>query len=199
MKKGEKYGKLVYLGRDYSKDSRYGLFKCDCGNTKSIITYNVKNGATRSCGCINKIDPPHTTYGYSHTRIDNIYKTMISRCGNPNNRTYKYYGARGICVCEEWKTDKIKFFEWAFANGYSDTLTLDRKDNYQGYSPDNCRWITYKGQNNNRRNNRLITAFGKTKTVAEWADERKIKAATIHARLKRGWSAEKALKQEEAW
>ena len=132
-------------------------------------------------------------HGLAHTRIDNIYKSMVDRCNNPNCRIYYKYGGRGIKVCEEWRTNKTSFFEWAFTNGYSEELTLDRADNSKGYSPENCRWVSYKVQANNTRANRLITAFGETKTMSEWAGETGIKSATIWARLKRGWSAEMTL------
>ena len=193
---GKRFGNLVCIGKDPSKDSRYYLFKCDCGNVKSIIQDSVKRGATISCGCYRKKNPAHLTYGFSHTRIDNIFKSMIDRCENPKSYNYHKYGARGIRVCNEWKTNKVRFFEWAFSNGYSESLTLDRIDNSKGYSPNNCRWVTYKVQNNNRRNNHRITAFGMEKTMSEWSDYTGIKASNIYCRLKKGWSVEKALTKE---
>lgn len=136
----------------------------------------------------------HFKHGLAHTRIDNIYKGMISRCYHPRNIRFDRYGGRGITVCDEWKNDKTKFFEWAFANGYTDDLTIDRIDGDKGYSPDNCKWKTQKAQQNNRCNNRQIELNGETHTMAEWSDITGIKAPTIWARLKRGLSAEEALK-----
>lgn len=136
----------------------------------------------------------HFKHGLSHTRIDNIYKGMISRCYHPQNIRFDRYGGRGITVCDEWRNDKIKFFEWAFANGYTDDLTIDRINGDKGYSPDNCRWKTQKAQQNNRCNNRQIELNGETHTMAEWADITGLNPSTIWARLKRGWSAEEALK-----
>ena len=193
MKKGERHGMLVCIGKDPDKDGRYYLYKCDCGNVKSIIQDNVKRGATKSCGCYQKKHPAHITYGFSHTRIDNIYKGMVSRCYYSSNIHYKNYGGAGIEVCDEWKNDKTKFFEWAFSHGYTENLTLDRIDGSKGYSPDNCRWVTYKKQNNNRRNNRYLEAFGKKKTIAEWSDELGIPYSRIWHRLYSGWDAERAL------
>ena len=135
----------------------------------------------------------HVTYGFSHTRIDNIYKSMISRCYCPNNINYNRYGGRGITVCEEWKNDKRNFFEWAFVNGYSEKLTIDRKDVNKGYSPDNCRWATQKEQQNNRSNNRVLEFNGVSHTLGEWFDITGIKLGTIWNRLKSGWSAEDTL------
>ena len=135
----------------------------------------------------------YVKHGYAHTRIDHIYKTMIDRCENPKSYNYHKYGARGIRVCEEWKTNKLAFFEWAFANGYAEKLTIDRKDNSKGYSPENCRWITYQEQNNNRRSNRLETIDGVTHTLAEWSRISGIKAGTIQYRLTKGWNPKDAV------
>ena len=133
------------------------------------------------------------THGLAHTRIDNIYKAMVSRCYSKKNNRYARYGERGIAVCDEWLTDKRKFFEWAFANGYDDSLTLDRFDVNKGYSADNCRWVTQKEQQNNRSNNVHITLDGETHTISEWADITGIRAQTLWARLKMGWSIKRAL------
>ena len=196
MKTGERHGRLVCIGKDTTRDNRYYLFKCDCGNVKSIIAHNVQRGATKSCGCICKEHPSHTIYGYSHTRIDNIYKSMIDRCENPKSYNYYKYGAKGIRVCKEWKEDKMSFFAWAFETGYADNLSIDRIDNSKGYSPNNCRWVTTKEQANNKTNNRIISAFGMKKTLAQWADYSGIPYNTLWARLRSGWVIERALTEE---
>ena len=134
--------------------------------------------------------------GLSHTRIDHIYKGMIARCHNPKAINYHRYGGRGIMVCDEWKTNKKTFFDWAFANGYRRDLTLERKDNDKGYSPDNCRWATPTEQSNNRRSNRYLEAFGKRQTMAQWSRETGISEGTLHSRLKKGWSVERAVSEQ---
>ena len=119
---------------------------------------------------------------------------MKKRCLNRNRSDFKYYGGRGISVCEEWQFNFENFYNWAISNGYADNLTLDRIDPNKNYCPENCRWATQKEQCENRRNNRLITAFGKTHTISQWAQITGIKFTTIKGRIDRlGWSAEKAL------
>ncbi len=132
-------------------------------------------------------------HGYSHTRIDHIYKSMVDRCENSKSYNYHKYGANGIHVCEEWKTNKIRFFEWAFSNGYKEDLTLDRIDPARGYSPENCRWVDYITQNNHRKSNRFETIDGVTHTVAEWSRISGIKQGTIQYRLAKGWNPKDAV------
>lgn len=96
---------------------------------------------------------------------------MKARCGNPNNRSYPHYGGRGIKVNDCWLHDYNAFKEWAYANGYSDNLTIDRIDNNKGYSPDNCRWIPKEKQASNRRMNFYFTYRSRTLCLSEWCKE----------------------------
>ena len=129
-------------------------------------------------------------------RLQNIFLHMKDRCYNPNFKEYKHYGGRGITICDEWQTPYSwkggrAFKKWALENGYADNLTLDRIDVNKGYSPDNCRWVSMKTQQNNKRNNRLITYNGKTQTIALWCEELKLPFSTVKNRLNRGLPAEK--------
>lgn len=193
---GQRFGRLTVLERSGAYRSKKGqiqtrwLCRCDCGNNTVVHGASLKKGATRSCGCIRT--ETHTKHGHSRTRLYCIWRAMRHRCEDENNIGYRVYGAEGKFVCEEWKEFQ-SFYDWAMANGYADNLTIERKDGSRGYSPDNCRWATMEEQQNNRRNNRIITYNGETHTLAQWSKIKNIKQATIASRLNRGWSVEKAL------
>lgn len=120
---------------------------------------------------------------------------MQIRCFCKTDKNYPEWGGRGITICEEWLGEDgfIRFYEWAMANGYSDELSIDRKDNDGDYEPSNCRWITKAEQNRNKRNNVFLTYNGKTMTCAEWSKELGLNVGTVNNRLHKGYSIEECL------
>lgn len=126
-------------------------------------------------------------------RLMRIYSMMKQRCYNTTMPNFKYYGGRGITVCEEWRNNSQSFYDWAISNGYSENLTLDRIDNNGNYEPSNCRWISMKEQGNHRSNNVILTLNGESHTVSEWSEIVGIKQYVIRNRIRRGWSVENAL------
>ena len=103
------------------------------------------------------------------TRLHGIWWAMISRCRYKGDTNYRYYGQRGISVCEEWANDFTAFAEWAAASGYTDDLTIDRKDPNGNYCPENCRWATKEQQFRNRRSNVWIEVDGVRMVQQDWA------------------------------
>lgn len=88
----------------------------------------------------------NSTHGMSNKRIYNIWKGMRRRCNNPKYPKYKFYGGKGVRVCDEWNKPYggfEKFYEWAISNGYDDDLTIDRIESDKDYCPENCRWISF--------------------------------------------------------
>lgn len=132
------------------------------------------------------------THGGTGTPEYEAWRHMVRRCVNPKDPAYKYYGARGIGVCDRWRDDFLVFLT-DMGLRPSSNHSLDRIDNQKSYSPDNCRWATWIEQNNNRRNSRILTYDGKSQSVAQWAVALGMKEDTIRKRLNRGWSAEKTL------
>lgn len=136
---------------------------------------------------------PMYSHGCAKTPIYFVYYNMIDRCHYPKDHKYRLYGARGIKVCDEWRNNKNKFFEWAFAHGYKKGLSLDRIDNDGDYTPENCRWATVKQQANNRRTNHVVCINGEKHTITEWANISGVHKSTIRERILRGWEGEKLL------
>jgi hypothetical protein len=124
--------------------------------------------------------------GISHTRLYNIWLKLKAKCYRITDDHYKWYGGRGITVCDEWKNDFKAFYDWAMSNGYADDLTIDRIDNNGNYCPSNCRWVDMKTQCNNRRSNILVTVDGKTLNIQQWSELTGIKYHTLYMRYMRG-------------
>ncbi len=184
---GQRFGRLVaikYLG------NRYWLCACDCTNTKSIRGNRLRNGTTKSCGCICKETPNSRTHGYTGTRTFNIWQAMKARCTNSNHTHYESYGGRGIEICKRWS----KFENFLADMGEADkNMTLERINNDVGYNKTNCKWATRLHQANNRRSNKYIEHNGVRKTYAQWSRHLGGCARLVQSRLSKGWSEERAV------
>lgn len=139
----------------------------------------------------------HYKHGGKGTKLYEVWCSMKRRCELPTFSSYKYYGGRGISVCNEWKESFIAFRKWAFENGYKEGLSLDRIDNNGNYEPSNCRWATMKEQANNQNHTLKINYKGEIKTLTEWAEILGIKRHTLYQRIyKKGWTIERAFTEK---
>lgn len=190
---GNRYGKLVALERAKNR-GKHTMWKCkcDCGNYTITGANELKQGTTKSCGCL-KFESRNSTHGLTKTRLYSIWSKMKDRCLNKNNPAYKWYGGRGITICQEWLDDFMDFYKWAIENGYKEGLSIDRIDVNGNYEPCNCRWITLEEQALNTRTTKFLTYKGETKTVSEWCDITGIKKTTMLNRIRLGFSAEECI------
>lgn len=139
--------------------------------------------------------PNNNKHGMWKHRLYRIYNNMKSRCFNKNNTAYRNYGERGITVCDSWIGENgfVNFKEWAFENGYSDELTLDRIDNNGNYCPENCRWITFHEQQKNKRITRKVVFGGKEMCARDFAMMCTECEATVYKKLRNGVRAEEII------
>lgn len=165
---GKTFGSWKVLYRNGSTPNKAAIWRCECqlcGSQYDVVGSSLINGYSTKCRrCV-----PRITLKKQHRgdRIYHIYSAMKQRCYNENSLSFPNYGGRGIKMCDDWYNSPDSFIEWAYNNGYADELTLDRIDNDKGYYPENCRWVTYKEQANNKRNNIIIIYKGDTYTLRE--------------------------------
>lgn len=194
---GRTFGKLTVIERLEALPHRCYRFlcQCECGGQVEVHSSNLYGGHTRSCGCLlpQKNQELRITHGMRWRAEYSTWCAIKQRCSNPNATAYRLYGGRGIEMCAEWAASFEAFFRdmGTRPNGTS----IDRIDVNKGYAPGNCRWASSKVQGRNRRVCKTLTYLGRTKTVAEWAEETGINLKTLCTRLERGWPVGRALEE----
>ena len=147
----DKHGNVLWLCRCLGKNGD------DCGKEVIVSANSLRMGHTQSCGCLQRERSREriTTHGCAHEPWFPTYATMMRRCGHWEGSSeckLRLYRDRGITVCEEWRNSPKAFGDWFLAHGWHKGLQIDRIDNNKGYSPENCRVVTCKENNNNKRN-----------------------------------------------
>lgn len=157
---GMTFERLTVIGEGGRTKDRHILWecRCECGNIVNVSSRDLVTGHTKSCGCLQKDTIRNIRYkhGDRDSKLYSVWKTMKKRCENSNHKDYKWYGAKGVSVCDNWH-DYCVFKEWAINNGYDENAewgqcTIDKINPYGNYEPNNCRWVTMAEQARNKRN-----------------------------------------------
>lgn len=180
---------------------------CSCGATLSVRGKSLRSGNTKSCGCLQRDKASAraatgitTTHGASrrgeaHSTYE-VWRSMVTRCGNPRHEAYPLYGGRGVTVCPQW-LGATGFATFLADVGFQPFgMTLDRRENNGGYCPENVRWASWHTQSRNRRSNRVITFGGASRVVSDWATELGVHLSTLRYRIAH-WGTERALSSKQ--
>lgn len=198
VKIGDRFGRLTVIAEAPHGRNKLGhrvrqvLCRCDCGVEKIKEPRYLRAGYAKSCGCLPKelTAKRSRTHGATAGRqIHPLYSgwlKMRSRCRNPNDPHYEYYGGRGITICDRW-FDHFMCFVEDMGPKPSPEYTVDRIDNSRGYSPDNCRWADKLTQAQNTRHNHILTVRGERMVLAEVARRAGVRESVIRQRIQRGW------------
>lgn len=170
--------------------------ECSCGNVTVIDGQFLRSGLTKSCGCLKKekasINGKKVTHGQSYHPLFKIWSGMKRRCYNKRYAKYHNYGGRGIKMSKSWYNSFDTFCR-DMGERPSPKHSIERKNNDAGYCKSNCKWATRTEQNNNTRQNIILTFEGVSKTIAQWGKELGIKSGTLYWRYHKGLSVENIL------
>lgn len=189
---GMRFGTWTVLGATFlvrrsRKRNRYAVCRCHCGRVEVQLLGNIRSGKSKGClSCrVAKVAKKKTRHGKSYTRIHNIWCGIVGRCSNPNIRCWKYYGGRGIEICDRWRV---------FENFYADMgepptskHEIDRINPDGNYEPSNCRWATRVEQVRNRRNAIKVEYAGELRSIGEISEITGVRSPLIASRLRKGW------------
>ncbi len=188
LQPGETFGEWTVVAFSHLDGTRdmYDC-RCSCGRVATVQKRHLRTGASSRCkSCAS------SSHRQSRTSLYKLWMTMIARCHRPTSSGFPRYGARGILVCERWRTD-FSAFAADVGERPSAGHSLDRIDNSRGYEPGNVRWATNSEQSRNRRSTRFVTLDGETRCVAEWCRITGINTQTVHERLRRGWEERRSI------
>ena len=156
---------------DYKSNDNHRMFhvKCSkCGFETNMIMHQIKY--VKNCQHL-KANGDYQTYDmvWRNKKLSSIFRGMIGRCYTKTDKSYRWYGAKGIKVCKEWIDNPRLFEDWSIEHGYQDGLTIDRIDETKDYCPENCRWITREENAKYKSTTGVMTIDGKSYTGKDWA------------------------------
>jgi hypothetical protein len=196
-------GRLKQVGLSFrvpigKQKARQAVFECDCGQRMVMFVGNVKSNKSKSCGCLNDEVRGQCFVTHGHSRLGKrtseykIWCGIIRRCECQSEKCFKYYGGRGIRVCERWRHSYESFFN--DMGERPEGTSIDRIDTNGNYEPGNCRWATQIEQARNKTTSVMLTIGGETKCRGEWAaQDDAADYFTIRQRERRGWTHEEAV------
>lgn len=192
---GRRFGRLVVI-EEAPRPSKYvrcWSCRCDCGTIKTVAQGNLLQSRIHSCGCLHDevAGKCNKTHGLTGTPEYRVWGGMWTRCRNKHEQSFQHYGARGIQVCDRWRS--FEHFLADMGPRPSAEHSIDRLDVNGDYTPENCRWATQTDQARNRRTNRIIEHDGETRTLAEWSELTGISIGTLWWRLEQDWSPSRIL------
>lgn len=184
---GQVFGRLTVVHPSNPLNGRTAwVCSCDCGNVLTVKTKYLRNGDTKSCGCLTHDNKPLLTHGDSESDEYDIWCAMKARCYRVGNNRQHRYKDRGIIVCDRWLHSYENFLE-DMGRRPSKKHSLDRTNNDGHYEPLNCRWATPTQQRNNTSRNINIVLNNETHTLKEWAEIHGINYQIVYSRYRKGW------------
>lgn len=194
---GQRFNYFMLTGKSYEKMYGGAVRKfveciCDCGTIKFTLFQDIRRNIVVSCGCKKRshLISINTKHGFAAraNELHPLYTTWVgmkSRCYTPSCIGYKNYGGKGITVCSEWRDNFETFYNWALKNGWEEGLTIERINGNKNYDPTNCKCDNYYNQARNKSNNNNIDAFGETKCITDWANDKRcnVSYGCLHNRI----------------
>ena len=198
VESGKPFGNRVVLGKPFSIGSKWAVVtSCGCGRIQVVNCDDLARGRRPMCKTCD-VGRTKRDHGFASrgkkSKLYGVWAAMRNRCRNSNNAAYRNYGGRGVAVCAAWNEYPV-FLEWAMSHGYSEGLEIDRENNDGNYEPGNCRWIVPQKNSRNKRTNAIIVAFGESKCLAEWVEDKRcvVSRPLLSHRIRNGWNPEMAI------
>ena len=192
---GQVFGRWTALSKVQTptREKSKWLCICSCGKEGVVLQNNLVSNISKSCGCRNLelVAKRNLKHGFGAEALAQVWRDIKKRCYNPNCRSYKDYGGRGIKLADCWHDYEVFRAEVGPSPGKG--YSLDRINNDGDYAPGNVRWATWEEQATNKRSSRVLTHQGLTMTVSQWARRLGVPKSRILYRLRQGHSTESAL------